>query len=191
MFIETAVLETHLGLSLRRWRVLNRIKQHALAKDLDVSQSKISRWESGKAEPDGPDRLQLIQLLRAKPETSADRALLELVSRASVPTHLVCDLTHRLLAVSPQRAQDWHVPAADLMGLSLWKFASQAIQTAETQLADHGWYEPHGPDVRYFTERADFPELTIPESHIRISRLPLSDGRFARLVRNDDRGRAA
>ncbi|MCX2723347.1 helix-turn-helix domain-containing protein [Roseibium salinum] len=190
MSVETAVLQNNLGPSLRRWRVLNRVKQQALARDLGVSQSKVSRWESGAAEPEGADRLRITQLLRARPETAADRALLELVSNAAGPVHLVCDLTHRLLALSPARAREWHVPVADFLNRPLWRFATQSIRSNEYQLTEHGWFEPFGPDVCFRTERADFAEMTIPDSWIRISRLPLSDGSFARLVREEPHGPA-
>ncbi|WP_297586369.1 helix-turn-helix transcriptional regulator [Roseibium sp.] len=178
-------METSLGPSLRRWRVLNRIKQEALARDLGVSQSRVSRWESGQMQPSGAHRLAITQLLRVRPETAADRALLDLVTQASSPVHLVCDLTHRLLAVSTARTEHWHVPVSELMDRPLWRFASDSIRTIEHQLGDHGWFEPLGPDIVYETERAEFAELTIPKSRIRISRLPLSDGRFARLVRDE------
>ncbi len=185
MTIETAVLQSSLGPSLRRWRILNRVKQQALAEDLGVSQSRISRWESGHSEPDAFARRKITQLLRARPETASDRALLDLVTGASNPVHLVCDLTHRLLAASPMRTRFWHVPVSDLMDRPLWRFASESIRSVEHELGDRGWYEPLGPDILYRTERADFAELTIPESQIRISRLALSDGRFARLVRDE------
>ncbi|WP_420336543.1 helix-turn-helix domain-containing protein [Roseibium sp.] len=182
---ETAVLASSLGPSLRRWRVLNRVKQQSLARDLGVSQSRISRWESGQAEPDALDRQRITQLLRARPETASDRALLDLVTQAATPVHLVCDLTHRLLAASPARTRDWRVSVADLIDTPLWRFASEGIKVAENGLEDSGWFEPLGPDIVYLTERAEFAELTIPESRIRISRLALSDGRFARLVRDE------
>lgn len=185
MISEQAVLTTSLGPSLRRWRVLNRVKQQALAEDLGVSQSRISRWESGQSEPDGPARQRITRLLRAKPETASDRALVDLVAHASTPVHLVCDLTHRLLAASPARTLLWHVPLSDLMDRPLWRFASESIRTVEHQLEDMGWFEPLGADIVYRTERTEFRELTIPESSIRISRLALSDGRFARLVRDE------
>ncbi|MEL7529037.1 MAG: helix-turn-helix transcriptional regulator [Pseudomonadota bacterium] len=185
MTTETAVLASSLGPSLRRWRVLNRVKQQALARDLGVSQSRISRWESGQAEPDAFERQKITTLLRARPETASDRALLDLVTQAATPVHLVCDLTHRLLAASPARTKDWRVATADLIGTPLWRFASEGIRVAENSLEDSGWFEPLGPDIVYLTERAEFAELTIPESRIRISRLALSDGRFARLVRDE------
>ncbi|MBG6201079.1 transcriptional regulator with XRE-family HTH domain [Labrenzia sp. EL_13] len=190
MTIDTAVLQSSLGPSLRRWRVLNRVKQHALAEDLGVSQSRISRWESGRSEPDDRARRKITRLLRARPETASDRALLDLVTQASTPVHLVCDLTHRLLAASPKRVRLWHVPVSELMDRPLWQFASESIRRIEHQLEDKGWFEPCGVDIVYRTERAEFTELTIPKSDIRISRLALSDGRFARLVRDEPKAPA-
>ncbi len=191
MLSDGSILQSNLGSSLRRWRVLNRVKQQALARDLGVSQTKVSRWESGLAQPEGADLLKVLKLLRARPETAADRALLHLVEQAAAPVHLVCDLTHRLLAMSPARAREWHVPVSEFLNRPLWRFATDSIRSMECQLADRGWYEPSGPDIRYRTERAEFPEMTIPKSWIRISRLPLSDGSFARLVREDPQdGRA-
>lgn len=185
MFDPGTALSRNLGPSLRRWRVLNRVKQQALADELGVSQSKISRWESGTSEPEGLDRSKVERLLLARPDSAADRALVELVSSNSAPVHLVCDLSHRLLAVSPARAQDWHAGVKELMDRPLWPYASEGIRTAEQSLGVKGWFEPHAPDIVFSTERADFPEMTIPESRIRITRLALSDGRFARLVRDD------
>ncbi|WP_420411118.1 helix-turn-helix domain-containing protein [Roseibium sp.] len=181
----TLPLAKNLGPSLRRWRVINRVKQQALAEELKVSQSKISRWESGTFEQEGPELRRLLNLLVARPETAADRALQALVMQSSHPVHLVCDLTHRLLAASPKRTRDWHIPLSDLMDKPLWRFASDGIRSAEDTLGDNGWYEPLGPDIVFDTERADFAEMTIPQSRIRITRLPLSDGRFVRLVRDD------
>ncbi|MEP4767650.1 MAG: helix-turn-helix transcriptional regulator [Roseibium sp.] len=185
MPIDLHPLENNLGPSLRRWRTLNRIKQTALASELGVSQSKISRWESGHSSPPYADSFKIRQLLRARPNSASDKSLLELVASSNIAVHLVCDLTHRLLAVSPKRANDWHIPLAELMNRPLWRFASDGIRTAENRLADCGWFEPQAPDIVFNTERAEFPEITIPERPIRITRVPLSDGSFARLVRDE------
>lgn len=180
-----AVLPSSLGLSLRRWRVLNRIKQHVLAHELGVSQSRISRWESGRSHPNHKDCLRITTLLRARADSAADNALLHLVSRSSEPVHLVCDLTHRLLAMSPAREREWRAPVSEFLHRPLWRFATDGIRSVEHRLADFGWFEPLNDDVVYWTEAADFPEMSIPESQIRISRLQLSDGSFARLVREE------
>lgn len=185
MITECAVLPASLGPSLRRWRVLNRVKQQVLAAELGVSQSRISRWESGHGAPDQNCAAKIAWLLRARPQSASDRALLDLVTKSSSPVHLVCDLTHRLLAASPARAAQWHVGVPDLLGKPLWRFASEGIRAAEHQLQDLGWFEPDSPDIVYRTERAEFQELTIPESCLRISRLVLSDGGCVRLVRDE------
>jgi len=177
------VLKQNLGPSVKRWRQVNRIKQEALALELGVSQSMISRWESGRAQPEGRERARLVRLLHARPNTAADAALLELVSTSANRVHLVCDLTHRLLAASPARAREWHAPVEDLMGTSLWSFASDGIREAEHRLDAAGWFEPHAPEIVFRTERAHFKAMTIPESQVKITRVPLSDGSFARLVR--------
>ena len=180
-----AVFPFHPGPSLRRWRADNRVKQQALAIELGVSQARISRWEAGLSRPDEPYRSRILTLLRARPRSAADKALAGLVASSSDPVHLVCDLTHRLLAASPRRAQDWHLPVSDLLGKPLWRFASEDIRNAEDNLEGNGWFEPLGPDILYHARRKDFAELTIMEGMVRISRLPLSDGSFARLVRTE------
>jgi transcriptional regulator with XRE-family HTH domain len=185
MTMETAALETSLGPSLRRWRVLNRVKQEALAREFGVSQTRISRWESGISQPDESNRQKIIRLLRVRPGNASDRALFDLVTHSAAPVHLVCDLTHRLLAMSGPRALEWHAPVSEFLNRPLWRFASESIRETERKLPDLGWFEAEAPDIVYRTERADYPEMTIPESTIRITRLPLSDGRFARLVRED------
>lgn len=180
----------NLGSSLRRWRVINRVKQQALAAELGVSQSRISRWESGTSVPERLELRKVLKLLEARPETAADRAIQTLVTQSGVPVHLVCDLTHKLLAASPSRARHWHTPLSELMNQPLWRFASDGIRRAEDSLGEKGWYDPLGPDIVFDTERADFAEMTIPESRIRISRLSLSDGRYVRLVRDEPVGSA-
>ncbi|GAA0783328.1 XRE family transcriptional regulator [Roseibium denhamense] len=179
------VLAQNIGPSLRRWRLMNRIKQDALASDLHVSQAKISRWETGQSIPSAKEATRIAKLLHARPETAADRALADLVRQSTLAVHLVCDQTHALLAASRVRLSEWHAPENELIGKPLWRFASEGIRANELRLAEHGWFEPASQDVVFETERAEFAEMTIPESRIRISRMPLSDGSFARLVRDD------
>ncbi len=179
-----------LGPALRRWRALNRVKQEALASDLRVSQTTVSRWESRARLPEGRDARRIIELLQARPAAACDRALADLVRQAGEPMHLICDVTHRLLAVSPARASGWSVQADDLLGTSLWRFSTRGIRAGESRLGDRGWFEPVAEDVIVETERADFPELTIPRGHIRYTRMLLSDGSVARLVRSEPARRA-
>ncbi|WP_118135000.1 helix-turn-helix domain-containing protein [Oceanicella sp. SM1341] len=176
-----------LGRALRRWRLLNRVKQAALAEDLGLSQSGLSRWEAGRLTP-GSRALGLARaLLSARPASASDRALLGLVRGAAEPVHLVCDLTHRLLAASPARVADWRVSEADLRGRSLWRFASPEIVACEAGLAERGWYAPLAEEFTLVTGRVEHPEMLIREGEIRYTRLALSDGSFARLARDGAR----
>lgn len=175
-----------LGRALRRWRTLNRVKQSALAADLGVSQSTVSRWENLLLEPEPREARRLLARLTARPTGSSDRALIDLVRGAPDAMHLICDLTHQLIAVSAARATAWRVGADELMGTSLWRFASDGIMAGEAGLAARGWYEPVAGDVVVETEGVSFPELTIPPGRMRYTRMPLADGGFARLVRAED-----
>lgn len=175
-----------LGRSLRAWRAVRRIKQAHAAEILGVSQATISRWESGALAPSRREALRLADLLAARPESDADRALLELVESSAEPTHLVCDLSHRLLAASPVRSREWGLPKEDLMGVSLWRYASAAIVAAEAGLGEVGWYEALPPSVTVETDANDSNEVPIRPGRMSWTRLRLSDGRFARLVRTQD-----
>lgn len=172
-----------LGRALRRWRILNRVKQSAAAELLGVSQTTISRWETLVLAPQGREARRLQTLLSARPRAASDIALLDLVRLAPTPMHLICDLTHRLLAASAGRARQWRVSPDDLAGASLWRFATDGIRRGEGDLAAKGWYEPVAPDVTIATEGIVFPQLTISAGEIGYTRIPLSDGRHARLVR--------
>ena len=63
------------GIALRRWRLLHRVKQSHAAQMFSVTQSTISRWESGVLALDPAAHLQLEQLLAARLDTAADQAL--------------------------------------------------------------------------------------------------------------------
>ncbi len=173
-----------IGGSLRRWRVLNKVKQSALAADLGVSQTTISRWESGALLPEKRHIGRIVDLLTARPASAADSALLELVSTSAERVHLVCDVSHRLLAASPSRAEDWRDGVAGFLGKSLWRYASKGIVSAEQRLGEDGWDELIADDVEFATERIEHPELVIRAGRIRWTRIALSDGSFARLVRD-------
>ncbi len=162
--------------------MLNRVKQSALADEMGVSQATISRWESGTLLPDAREAPRLMRLFTARPTSVADRALLHLVTASTQPMHLICDLTHRLLAVSPGRASEWRVAASELMGTPVWRFASKGIVRGEAALGDQGWYEPIAPEVLIETERVEYRELTIWAGFLHYARMPLSNGSFARLV---------
>lgn len=173
-----------LGRSLRRWRLLNRVKQETVAEQIGVAQATVSRWESLSVEPGAREAGKLLALIAARPTAASDRALLDLVRGAPKPMHLICDLSHRLLAASKAREQQWRVSQSDLLNVSLWRFSTPGIQAGEAGLTAAGWYEPFAEDVIVSTDLADFPELTIPTGDIRYTRIAFADGAFGRLVQS-------
>ena len=128
-----------LGSALRRWRTLHRIKQSQAAELFGVNQSTISRWEAGIQAMNPDERARVEALLQARLDAAADRALARLVEESGRPVHLVCDLSHRLLACSRARAAEFALPLAALLGTSLWRFASADIAAQEAAL------DPPGP----------------------------------------------
>lgn len=174
-----------LGRSFRTWRVLRRMKQAHAAELFGVAQATISKWENESERPSARQAARMRDLMAAAPSGDADRALLDLVCQSADETHLVCDVTHRLLAVSRRRARRWGVPGERLIGVTLWPYATADIATAERRLADLGWFEPAPNALRVFTRANRSAEVPIPEGWMSWTRLRLSDGSYARLVRKD------
>jgi transcriptional regulator with XRE-family HTH domain len=168
--------------ALRRWRRLRGIKQSHAAELFGVTQPTLSRWERGQlALPEEATR-KLSRLLCAPLDSAADAGLRQLVESSALPVHLVCDLSHRLLAASPARHAEWSADAAQLRGVSLWRYASEEIQRAERRLGDLGWYENGAARVSFWTGPNDDPVVTIRPGLLIWDRLSLSDGTLARLV---------
>lgn len=171
-----------LGRSLRVWRTLKGIKQSHAAELLAVSQGTISRWESGTLIPDADEQHDLRDLLGARLDSAANFALARLVEHSPTRVHLICDLSHRLLAASRSRTQSWGLSFADLHGRSLWRYATAEIVAAEGRLGDTGWFERCPPVVKLATGANRSNEVPIEQSTLAWTRLQLSDGSFARLA---------
>jgi len=171
-----------LGRALRRWRRRRGVKQSHAAELFGVTQATLSRWERGYHRlPDAAAR-KLTKLLAAPLDSSADAGLRRLVESSALPVHLICDLTHRLLAASPQRFAEWTADASDLRGTSLWRFATDEIQQAESRLGDLGWYDERTTELRFWTSDNHDPMVRIVPGILVWERLTLSDGTLARLV---------
>ncbi|MFJ5282859.1 helix-turn-helix domain-containing protein [Pseudomonas sp. NPDC088429] len=171
------------GVMLRRWRLLHRVKQSHAAELFGVTQSTISRWESGVLELDSYANKKLEELLAARLTTAADQALARIVRDSSQPVHLMCDLTHRLLACSSSRAAQFASPISELMGCSLWRFATPNIITKELALDELGWREAFAPPaLEFLTGNNNSPIVPINQSLCRWTRILLSDGTAARLI---------
>lgn len=178
-----AIPDSQLGLRLRRFRRLRGLKQDHVAHILGVSQGLISRWEAGRHVPAADMGQQIRRLIAVPPDSASDRALRRLVEAANVPVHLICDATHRLLAASPLREEEWRASARAFIGSSLWRFATDDIVAAEDQLADHGWFDQADPGpVAIPTKGNGSDEMRILASTLEWERVGLADGRVGRLV---------
>jgi transcriptional regulator with XRE-family HTH domain len=172
-----------LALTLRLVRRHRGIKQAHAAELLGVTQSTVSRIEHGELKPAGALRNRLLDLVSARIHPARDAALRRLVEGSASPVHLVCDLTHRLLAASAPREREWRRAASELLGHPLWRFASEAIRSAEAQLLDLGWGERDGAHALTFVTGANgLAELRIVPGVQIWERILLSDGSPARLV---------
>lgn len=171
-----------IGRSLRLWRALRRLKQSAAAALVGVSQTTISRWESGQASPSPQEQQLLRQLMAARLDSAADFALARLVQRAGTPMHLICDLSHRLLALSAARERHCRLPGTELLGRELWCYATPQIVAQEARLDALGWFEPGPEAIEFDTGAAPDQDMPIESSRMRWVRLQLSDGSFVRLT---------
>jgi transcriptional regulator with XRE-family HTH domain len=172
-----------LGFALRRWRLLHNVKQEHAAELFGVAQSTISRWEGGRQAMEPTELAKVEAVVGARLDTAADSVLAMLVSESPRPVHLICDLTHRLLACSAPRAREFGVPKVDLIGCSLWPYASAELVGAERTLADLGWYDRPVPSPLELKTGANNSRIVpIRGGTCRRTRLLLSHGTPARLV---------
>jgi len=176
-------LDGRLGLALRAWRRFRRVKQDRLGGLLGVAQTTVSRWEAGTQVPDAGRRVRLRNLIGARLDTAADVELARLVRSSPDPVHLVCDVTRALLVASGTREREFGVSRADLVGRSLWHRAGPGIAEAESRLRNLGWYEPAARAVVLRTGANSSREMPIADTLCRWTRIQLSGGSFARLVR--------
>jgi transcriptional regulator with XRE-family HTH domain len=168
------------GAAFRRFRRLRGLKQSHAAELLGVSQATVSRWETGALEPSDDARRAIAALIAR--HGGEDHALKRLVESATWPVHLICDATHALLAASPARSRQWRCAPHDLAGRSLWRYASDEIRKLEAELPAYGWDMPAGPALAFWTGANRSPSVPIAPGVTLWERLPLSDGRLARLV---------
>lgn len=171
---------TPFGRALRRLRLLRGMKQSHLAGLLGVTQSTVSRWERGDLEMSLAQRLAVQRLLEARPDPAQDAALKRLVEGSARKVHLVCDRTHRLLAVSTPRMADWRRPATELLGTCMLVYATPEILAAEASLDACGWYDDRQGALRIDT--GTNVELPIRPGSALWERIPLADGSMGRLV---------
>lgn len=166
---------------LRRLRVLKGLKQSHLAELLGVTQTTVSRWESG-ALPLSDDQWRRARRLLDAPDLAQDGILKRLVESSALSQHLICDRSHALLAVSPSREGAWRAEPGELIGQPLLVYASPEILAAEAALDAMGWHDGEVSRLEVATGANDSHVVPIVAGRLIWERLILSDGRAARLV---------
>lgn len=174
--------DRYLGECLRTWRLLNRVKQSHAAELLSISQPTVSRIEKGLLQPSPTERAAIRELLVAQLTSAADRELVRLVNASSSSVHVVCDLTHRLIAASPRRCREFRVPLSDLLGRSLWKFATEELEQLEHRLPELGWFDGDAPAIEVCTRGRDYSEVVVPHGEYKYMRFRLANGSHVRLI---------
>ncbi len=168
------------GFRLRRLRRLKGLKQLHLADLLRVNQSTIARWERGDLDLGEADWQRARAALNVS--TTQDDVLKRLVETSTQEIHLVCDLTHRLLAASSRRKDRWTADIEDLMGRPMLQYASEEILRAEAGLGDLGWYDGVTTSLSFTTRANSSAVVPIREGRMRWERVLLGDGSPARLA---------
>ncbi|MCG5482012.1 helix-turn-helix domain-containing protein [Sinorhizobium alkalisoli] len=163
---------------LRRLRLLRGMKQSHVAELLNVTQATVSRWEAGLLRPSERQQIALERVF-AELAPSADAALKRLVETSSVRLHLICDLSHRLLAASPLRRSEWR---REMLGMQMFRYASEEIRSAESALESLGWYESGTASLVVETGPNGRDDVPIAAGQVLWERIPLADGAMARLV---------
>ncbi len=166
---------------LRRLRMLKGLKQSRLAELLGVTQTTVSRWESGVL-PLPDDQWRRARRLLDAPSLAQDSILKRLVESSSLSQHLICDRSHALLAVSPTREALWRADPGELIGRPLIVYASPEILAAEAALDAMGWHDGEVSQLEVDTGANDSQVVPIIPGRLVWERLILSDGRPARLV---------
>ena len=173
-------LEDPNGIRLRRLRLLKGMKQLHLADLMAVNQSTVARWERGDLDLSDSDWQRAKAALNYT--TTQDDVLKRLVETSTDEVHLVCDLSHRLLAASTSRKSRWSADIAALMGRPMLQYASEEILQAEASLDDLGWYDGATTSLSFTTGTNTSSLVPIRRGHMRWDRVILADGSPARLA---------
>ncbi len=181
-YVGAMIHDLPVGRALRRYRRLTGVKQSVIAEALNVTQASVSRWESGAHEPEAVHRERIVAMIAARADNDADAALRRLIETSTLPVHLVCDATHRLLAASPARRAIWGREGDAFLGRSLWRFASPEIIAAEESLACRGWYERPFQRLRFSTGHNGSEVVPVLPSLMQWETVPLAGGRIGRIT---------
>ncbi|MCC9624350.1 helix-turn-helix domain-containing protein [Thalassospira sp. MA62] len=171
---------------LRQWRRASDIKQSRLADILGVTQATVSRWERAQQAPAPMQRALIEQMMTRNRNIRLDQVVKRLVTQSRQRVHLIEDRSHRLLCASGPREDEWQRDSSELLGMSLWRFATAEIATAEKHLHDIGWHEDQTDHIGFANTQRNGPPMRIIDHFIVWERFFLSDGTAVRLTTGFD-----
>lgn len=127
------------GAQLRRFRRLRALKQTALAEIVGVDQATVSRWESGRQNPDLRMQQRLRDLMRRiEPR---EEVLLKHWIDASVGYTVLCD-EHRIIRAASSSYCDIHgVSPAEVLGRSSLPVFTADLERALWLAVEQGFFE--------------------------------------------------
>ncbi len=165
------------------------LKQSHLAELIRVSQSTVSKWESGAATPSAEQHCQIIEMLGAKPCAVAETWLARLIEASHERVHAICDVTHRLLVASPARYQEWHSDRGEMFGQPLLAGAPDDIIEAERRLILRSHELPLDQPLIVETAGQTGSRYQVLPGLVLWERLQLANGTWVRLVTSIDASR--
>jgi transcriptional regulator with XRE-family HTH domain len=174
------------GDKLRQWRRMAEIKQQRLADILGVTQATVSRWEKGMQQPAPLQYRLLHDMMTRNRNIRLDHAIKRLVTQSRQRVHLIEDRSHRLLCSSLPRQREWQRDDNELLGQSLWRFATREIAAAEKSLHQMGWHDDQADHVLFANSARDGEPMRIIDQYILWERFYLADGRAVRLTTGFD-----
>jgi len=174
------------GDKLRQWRRMAEIKQQRLADILGVTQATVSRWEKGVQQPAPLQYRLLHDMMTRNRNIRLDHAIKRLVTQSRQRVHLIEDRSHRLLCSSLPRQREWQRDDNELLGQSLWRFATREIAAAEKNLHQMGWHDDQADHVLFANSARDGEPMRIIDQYILWERFYLADGRAVRLTTGFD-----
>ncbi len=182
------------GEQLRRFRRLRALKQAALAEIVGVDQATVSRWESGRQNPDLGMQQRLRDLLRRiEPR---EEILLKHWINASVGYTVLCDEDRIIRAASPSYCSIHGLSPAEVLGLSTVPVFTAELEQALWLAVDRGFFEGDVASVTVVgrTNALSGRERGIPGISV-WTPVPLSDGqtlaRIDRIFLSDEQFEAA
>lgn len=182
---------TAFGLILRRYRIMRGMKQQSLADLFGVRQSTMSKWEQGTLYISEERQAQIMDLISVYPSWIADSWLRRLVETSSQRVHVICDVSHRLLAASPSRVAEWGVTSRELIGQKLLQDAPDDIVAAEKHLLQGGAGENYLRPMIISTAGQRSGRYKVEPGRLLWEKLQIEDGSWVRLVTDLDPSTAA